>query len=81
MIGVEVGEKHLNSICLMKIAPIEFADEYTRAGKEKEATQGQPKGKAETPVVTREWRRNSRKTTWLPSEVQQFLDCCSLLEI
>lgn len=32
-----MGEKHLNSICLMKIAPIEFADEYTRAGKEKEA--------------------------------------------
>ena len=37
MIRVEVGEKHLNSICLMKIAPIGFADEYTRAGKEKEA--------------------------------------------
>ena len=28
------------------------------------ASQGQPKGKAEIPVVTRESRRNSRKTTW-----------------
>ena len=28
------------------------------------ASQGQPKGKAEIPVVTRECRRNSRKTTW-----------------
>ena len=28
--------------------------------------QGQPKGKAEIPVVTRECRRNSRKTTWFP---------------
>ena len=32
-----MGEKHLNSICLMKIAPIGFADKYMRAGKEKEA--------------------------------------------
>ena len=30
------------------------------------ASQGQPKGKAEIPVVTRECRRNSRKTTWFP---------------
>ena len=30
------------------------------------ASQGQPKGKAEIPVVTREYRRNSRKTTWVP---------------
>ena len=30
------------------------------------ASQGQPKGKAEIPIVTRESRRNSRKTTWLP---------------
>ena len=30
------------------------------------ASQGQPKGKAEIPVVTRESRRNSRKTTWVP---------------
>ena len=31
----------------------------------KAMTQGQPKGKAEIPVVTRECRRNSRNTTWL----------------
>ena len=30
------------------------------------ASLGQPKGKAEMPVVTRESRRNSRKTTWFP---------------
>ena len=30
------------------------------------ASQGQPKGKAEIPVVTSESRRNSRKTTWFP---------------
>ena len=30
------------------------------------ASQGQPKGKAEIPVVTRESRGNSRKTTWFP---------------
>ena len=30
------------------------------------ASQGQPKGKAEIPVVTRECRRNSRKTPWFP---------------
>ena len=30
------------------------------------ASQGQPKGKAEIPVVTRDSRRNSRKTTWFP---------------
>ena len=30
------------------------------------ASQGQPKGKAEIRVVTRESRRNSRKTTWFP---------------
>ena len=42
MIGVEVGEKHLNSICLMKIAPIGFADEYMRAGKEREEARVSP---------------------------------------
>ena len=30
------------------------------------ASQGQPKGNAEIPVVTRESRRNSRKTMWFP---------------
>ena len=30
------------------------------------ASQGQPKGKAEIPVVSRESRRNSRKITWFP---------------
>ena len=33
------------------------------------ASQGQPQGKAEIPVVTLECRRNSRKTTWFPSPV------------
>lgn len=37
-----MGEKHLNSICLMKIAPIGFADEYMRAGKEREEARVSP---------------------------------------
>ena len=36
------------------------------SGGEDWASQGKPQGKAEIPVVTREFRRNSRKTTWFP---------------
>ena len=44
-----------------------FGAQLSLATREEDcASQGQPKRKPEIPVVTRESRRNSRKTTWFP---------------